>query len=138
EEVVAGVVEAAFLFGVPVFGGDPAGALGGEAQAGGLQFAAGEDAVAGAEDGVEGLRGYVLRGAFEQFDMADAVDGEVAQVVTQVAPGVEVPVLAIVDEALGGDVALGFLALAAGVVADVEPLAAQQGGADVFEVVELH
>lgn len=138
EHVVTVAIKAAALGGVPMLGGDPAGAFGAEAQAGPLQVGAGEDAVAGAKDGVEGLVGYVLGGVFEQFNLADTVDGEVAQCAAEVAPGVEVPVFAVMDEALGRDLALGFLVATAGVVSDRKSLTTQQRRADAFEMGELH
>jgi len=51
-------------------------------------------------------------------------------------PGIEVPVVAVIDQALGRDLALGGLVVVAGVVANEEALPAQQGGADGGEVIE--
>jgi hypothetical protein len=53
------------------------------------------------------------------------------------APGVEVPVVAVVDEALGGDFPAGGLVSAAGVVFDDEALAAQGGGSNGLKVLKL-
>ena len=53
------------------------------------------------------------------------------------APGVEVPVVAVVDEPLRRDFAFGLLIGAAGVVADEHALAAQQGRAHRLEVAEV-
>ena len=69
--------------------------------------------------------------------MLDGVHREGAQPVAQVAPGVEVPVVAVVHEALRGDLALGGLVGAAGVVADDQALAAQQRRADGLEMIEV-
>lgn len=72
-----------------MLGGHPAGAFGTEAQAGSLQRVAGEDAVAGPEDGAEGGVGDFLRRAFKPFDGADAVDGDAAHLVAGQLPGEE-------------------------------------------------
>ena len=45
--------------------------------------------------------GNLLRARIEQARLADGVDGEAAQIRAQVAPGVEVPVVAVVHEPLG-------------------------------------
>jgi len=54
-----------------------------------------------------------------------------------VAPGIEVPVLAVIHQALRRDFALGGFAAAAGEVGDGQALAAQQRGADLLEMREL-
>ena len=53
------------------------------------------------------------------------------------APGIDIPVVPVMHEALRGDLALGFLVRAARVVADHEALAAQEGRADGLEMVEM-
>jgi hypothetical protein len=69
--------------------------------------------------------------------LADRIEREVANVVAQVAPGVEVPVLAVIHEALWRDFALGSLAAAAGKVGDGQALAPQQRRADFLEMGQL-
>jgi hypothetical protein len=134
----AAVVErAALLVGVPFFLGHPAAAFGAEVQHGPFHLGAGKDAVAAAEFAVEGGFVDVAGVAVEDFGAVDGVDGEAAQAAAQVAPGIQVPVVAVVDEALGRDFAAGGRVGAAGVVFDDEAPAAQGGGADGLEVFEL-
>lgn len=67
--------------------------------------------------------------------MADAVHGETAQILAQVTPRVEIPVLAIAHQPLRGDGALGGLAGRACVVADRELAAGEErlgGGLEEF------
>src|SRR5574340_791815 len=98
---------------VPLLRGDPARSLGGEAQRGPGDAAAGEDAVAGAEHLVQRLLRHVARRLLQHLRAADGIDGKAAQVVAQVAPGVEIPVVAVMYQALRRDLALdGFVARA--------------------------
>ncbi len=91
----------AFLLRVPLLLRDPAGALGGEAQARPAHGAAGEDAVAGAEGGVEfGVADVACR-SVQWLDPMNGVEGKIAQALAQVAPGVQVPVAPVMQQAQG-------------------------------------
>ena len=137
-EFEATVVQSvSLLVGVPLFLGDPAAALWAEAQHGPLHFGTCEDAVAAAEYLVEGGVVDVACRVVEDFGAVDGVYRKAAQFFAQMAPGVEVPVVAVVNEALGGDFPAGDLVSAAGVVFDDEALAAQGGGPDGLEVLQL-
>ncbi len=128
---------AAFLLGVPDFFGDPAGAFCRKAEHGGGVGSAGEDAVAAGEFAFQGGFGDGFGGFGQRLDGADAFDGEDAQAIFIMAPGVEIPVVAIVGEALGGYFAVaGFVALAV-VVVDAEPVALQDGVGDGLEVARV-
>jgi len=94
-------VPLAFLLRVPLLGGHPAGALGGEPQGGPLHGLAAEDAVAVAQGLVQFFRGNVCRALAQNHGVADGVQAEAAQLVALVTPRVEQPVAAVADEALG-------------------------------------
>src|SRR5438067_12806572 len=122
---------------MPVLGRDPARGLRREAQTRRLDVAAGEDAVAGAEMRVElGVRHFVRLGV-DKASVADGVDGEAAQVLSPVAPGVEVPVVAVVHEPLRRHFALGLLAASAVVVADPESGALEHRGGGDAEMLRV-
>src|SRR5581483_4649073 len=81
--------------------------------------------------------GDLARSGIEQPCVADGVDGEAPQVVPQVAPGVEIPVVAVVHQALRRDGALGLLVFLAVVVPDPELRALEhclRGDAEVLGV----
>lgn len=92
--------EALALLRVPDLVGDPAGGVRGEVEDGGVRFAAGEDAVAGLLVGVEVGGGEFEGGLGGEFGLADAVEGEAAEALGGGLVGVEVPVVAVVGEAL--------------------------------------
>ena len=130
-------VPAAHLLRVPGFGGHPAGAFGGEAQRGPLHLAAGEDAVAGAQHRVQFGLGHVDGGALDDAHPLDGVHAEAAQRLAPVAVGVQVPVVAVVHQALGRNLTLAALAGAPALVVDDQALAAQQGRAHGLEVRQV-
>ena len=125
------------MCGVPDFLGDPAGAFGGEPEHSDGVGLPGEDAVAAGEFAVQGGFGDGFGGLGQRLDGADAFDGEVAQAFFVVAPGVEVPVVAVVGEALGGNFAGAGLVAFAVVVVDREPVALQDGMGDGLEVARV-
>src|SRR5689334_12867349 len=84
---------------------------------------------------VELLGGDFLRARVEEARLADRVDGEAAKVVAQVAPAIEVPVVAVMHEALRRYLAHRLLVLLAVVVADPELGALQHRGCDDAEVL---
>src|SRR5215472_17330952 len=128
EHVAAVLLDAMALIGMPALRGDPAGGPGGELQRRPLDFTAGEYAVAAAEVLVElGFRDFLRRGVLHE-GILDRVHREAAEVLAQVAPGVQVPVVAVMHEALRRDFALGDAILVAVVVADEEPRASQERG----------
>ncbi len=112
---------------MPLFICHPAGAFRGETEDGGVLRCAGEDAVAGGEMSVEFGIGKIGGGLVEDMGRLDVFDGKAAQGVALVAPGVEIPVVAVVDEALGGDFAAGFGVAATAEITDGKALAAQHG-----------
>ena len=122
---------------MPTLGGDPARSFRRKAQYGPGDLVARKYAVARSQHFVEPLVGDILGLLVEDFGMFDGVDREGAQSVAQMAPGVEVPVVAVVIEALRRDFPFGDLVGAPGVVADHQALAAEQGGADRLEMVEM-
>ena len=129
--------ERALLVLVPALGGDPARPFRREAQYRPGDALAGEDAVARSQHFVEALIGDIQGARVEDLGVFDGVDREGAQAVPQMAPGVEVPVAAVVVEALRRDLAFRHLVGAARMVADQQALSPQQGGADALEVVQV-
>lgn len=122
---------------MPDFVGNPAGAFGGKSQDGGGDGQAGEDAVGAGEFSVEGGFGDGFGWLAERRGCADAFDGKAAQAFFVVAPGVQIPVVAVVGEALRGDfAAAGFVALAV-VVIDLEAVALQDGAGEGLKVAEV-
>ena len=109
-----------------MLGGNPAGALGGEVERGPAHFAAGEDAVAGAEGGIEPAFRNIAGRGIDNFYGFDGVDRKTSQLFTQMAPGIEIPVVAVVGEALWRDLALAGGAVAACAVVDTKALAFHQ------------
>ena len=77
---------------------------------GGGEDGAGEDAVAGFLAGVDLGQGDVDGGVVGELGAPDAVEGVAAQAVLGGVEGVQVPVVAVVGEALRGDLALAVLA----------------------------
>ena len=69
--------------------------------------------------------------------MLDGVDREGAQAVPKMAPGVEVPVAAVVVEALRRDLTFHHLVGVARMIADQQPFSPQQGGADALELLHV-
>lgn len=135
QDEVPAFLKPALLLWMPMLGSHPAGAFVGEAERCPLHFGAGKDAVAGAECGIEFGFGNIKRRAVGGFYGLDGVDRKAAQFVAQVAPGVEVPVVAVVGQALRRDFALAGVALAAGDVFDAEAAPFHEGGGDVLEVL---
>ena len=76
----------------------------------------------------------LARGLVHRRRVAHAVEGEAPQCVPQVAPGVEVPVLAVVHEALGREGAFEGLVPRPAVVDDADPAAREQRLADGAEL----
>ena len=95
---------------------------------------AGEYAVARAEVAVEREVGDLARGLVRHRRAAHAVEGEAPQPVPQVAPSVEVPVLAVVHEALRREGAFQGLVPRPAVVDDSDPAAREQRLADGAEL----
>ena len=90
----AAVGEAAqVLFGVPLFVGDPAGGVLGEADQGFADDRAGEDAVAGLQVGFELRVREVVGGVLDDLGFADQVQGETAQGEGVMVPGVQTVVV---------------------------------------------
>ena len=77
--------------------------------------------------------GHVDRGLLQHARVANAIDREAPQRVATLVPGVEVPGLAIVRDALRGDRALGVRVGAAGVVLEPELAALKRRGGDLVE-----
>src|SRR5439155_14254460 len=122
------------LLRVPALRRHPARRLGREAQARPLHLAAGEDAVAGAQVLVElGGRDF-LRPRVAQLGGADGVDREAAQRFAHVAVGVDIPVAAVVHQALRRDLALGLAVVLAVVVSNPEARAPYNCGRDHAEM----
>lgn len=135
EAVAAVVEEGTGLLGVPDFARNPASDARREAQDGAAALWAGEDAVAGTQLAVELVFGDVKGGSVGNGCLLDGVEGKAAEGIALVAPGVEVPVIAVVDEALRGNLAAGALATGPGEVEEMEAAAGEQSGADGLEVL---
>jgi hypothetical protein len=120
-----------------MLGSDPARSFGREAQDRPRDLFARENAVARAEHFIESFVGNVHGPLVEDLSVLDGIDGEGAQAVAQMAPGVEMPVVAIVVEALGRDFAFAHCVGAACVEADDQALPPQERRADGLEVVEV-
>src|SRR5688572_28299161 len=86
----------------------PARGLGRELERRPLDFAAGEDAVAAAQILVELARRHLLRPVVGELRLADGIDSKGAQRFFHVAVAVEVPVVAVVHQALRRDLARGL------------------------------
>ena len=133
EHVAPVFLHAVSLVGVPPLRRHPTSGFRGEFERRPLDLAAGEDAVAAAQVLIElGLQDF-LRFGVPELGMLDGVDGEAPEVVAQVAPSVEVPIVAVVDEALRGDFAFGGAVFAAVVVPDEEPRTLEEGRRDDAE-----
>lgn len=128
-------VERALLGGMPYFAGHPAGAFGGEPQFGCFRGFAGEDAVAAAQFRIQGGLGDIARRGIEALCRADALERETAQPVAPVAPGIEIPVVPVVHEALGRDLAFGFLITGTAVIVEAKTLTRKHSAADEFKVL---
>src|SRR5690606_33256604 len=111
-----------FLLRMPLLIRHPPRAFRREAQYGDLVRLAAEDAVGAGVMRIELGFGHIERRLIEDHGPDDAIDGEAAQRVTALVPGVEIPAFAIVRDALGRDGALGAFVAAAGVVLHPELL----------------
>ena len=85
---------------VPAFVGYPAGRVRAEDDDGFVGVGAGEDAVAGLLARIELVGGQVDGCLGQQFRVGDAIEGEAAQAGAWRVPGVQVPVVAVVDQPL--------------------------------------
>lgn len=102
-----------FLLRVPLFIRNPAGTLGGKAQRRCVICLAGENAVAGGEVLVEVGLDYFKRGVIEQYGRDNAFQRKTAQGVALMAPGIQIPVIAVMREPLRGNDAPGLPVMAA-------------------------
>src|SRR5690606_15875869 len=118
--------------------GDPARGLGAEHDRGHALGRAGEDAVAAGQVLVELRVVDVARGGVELAGAADAVDREAAQRFLLLVPRIEVPVVAVVGDALRRHRAPGLLVGGAGAVFERQPLARQHRRAHGAEGVLVH
>lgn len=137
-EFIATVVEPArLLLRVPGFVGHPASTICAKAQDGGGDGLAGEDAVSAGKFAVEGRVRHVPGHFRQHARMADTLHGKNAQGFFPVAPGIEVPVVAIVGKPLRGDFARAGLVALTVVIFYKEPLALQDGAGRGLEVVQV-
>ncbi len=136
EQVAAIGEEAAALIGVPSLARDPAGHARRESQSGAAGFGAAEDAVAAAQFAIELFFGDLGGGGVEHRDLLDGVESEAAERFAVMTPGVHVPVIAVVDESLGGDLAMSVFVAGAAEVEQVQPSAHEDGRADGLEVFD--
>ena len=138
-QLVAAVAEIfPLLERMPLLVGDPAGPSGGEFEHGGVARLAGKDAIGLAEVLAEGVGAEVFRCFAAVSEVADAVEGEAAQGLPLVAPGVEVPVVPIVHQPLRREGAAGLFVVAPAAVVDGDALALQQGAGDALKVLCGH
>ncbi len=128
---------ATFLARMPSLAGHPAGALGGEAQAGGPGLAPGEDAVTGTQLRVQGAVRDSTGPGVEHPGITDGIHAKGAQRPFSVVPRIQVPVVAIVDQALGRDLPPGVLVPQAVVVGDVQALPFQHRVGDDGKMLGL-
>ncbi len=128
------------LVGVQLLLRHPARALDAEAQACPAQFAAGKNAVAGAKAGDELGVAHFKRRLLQRQHLGDGVQREVAQLLAEMAPSIQVPVVAVMHQSQGRDVALGGIAVAVAFavaacgVGNVQPFALGQRGGDLFKM----
>src|SRR5690606_40146391 len=113
------------LLRMPVLVGDPARGLGTEQDRRHALGRTGEDAVAAAEMAVEFGLVDVDRGLVEPARLRDPVDRKAAQALALVVPGIEVPVVAVVGDALRRHGAPRLLVGGARAVVEGQALAAQ-------------
>ena len=118
---------------MPLLVGDPARGLGAEEYRRPALGLAGEDAVTRGQVLVELLVGQVARRLLAQPCIADTVHGEAAQGVALVVPRVQVPVVAIVGDALRRHRAARTLVGGARAVFELQLLAFQHGRGDGAE-----
>src|SRR5690606_17668360 len=128
----------ALLLRMPVFVGHPARGLGAEHDRRHAPRRPRTDAVAAGEVAVELAFGDVAGLRIEGARAADAVDREAAQRLAVVVPGVEVPVVPVVGDALRGHRAPGLLVGRARAVVEGELLALQHRRAHGAERLLVH
>ena len=115
----------------------PAGALWREAKCCPAHLGSRKDAVARTKHLIEGALGHIPGALFENFGPPDRIQCKGPNVLAQVAPGVEVPVVPVVTRALRRHFALGILTFALCKVVDHQPLPAQCRRPDGLELVEV-
>lgn len=118
-----------------MLGSHPAGALRGETEFCPSQNFAGEDTVTRAQRGIEFGFGNVAGDGVDGFDGLYRVDRKTPQFIAQVAPCLQIPVVAVVRQPLRRDFALAGVAVAAGDVFDAQPSPFHERGCDVLEVL---
>jgi hypothetical protein len=74
----------------------------------------------------------------QRLQLGDGIQRKVAQALALVAPGIQVPVVAVVHQAQGRDIALGGVAVAARSIGNVQALALGQGGGHLLKVAGPH
>jgi len=77
----------------------------------------------------------IARRRDEEFHSFDLLDGKAAKSLAQMAPGIEIPVIAIADEALGRDGAFGTPIMDTVAVRHCDPPALDQREHNGFEVL---
>ena len=119
---------------MPLFGRYPARPFRPEQQHGSLVCSAGEYAIGTGAVVAQALLVDLLCGALQHAGFADAVEGKGAHALTQVAPGFQVPVVAVVEQALGREFAFTEPLLAALEVSDGKTPALGQGVGNGLEI----
>lgn len=126
-------VQLALLVGVPDLVLYPASAGGTEGEFGPVFGRSGKDAVAAVKLLPHGLQVDVFGRGVQNVGCFDGIDGKAAHAFAQVAPGVQVPVVAIVDELLGREGALQRFVAGAVVVQDQDLFALEGGFGNGFK-----
>ena len=105
---------------MPKLGGYPTRAFGGKFKLGNMLGLAGKNAVAGSEKLIERFNGDFRSFFVNRRDRADTIKRKPPQTIAHMAPGIEVPVVAIMNEALGRDFSQRDLVTGASVVLDFD------------------
>lgn len=100
EDVAPFLIVVVALFGMPGFGCRPVGLSRGEAQGGPAHVAPGIDAVSGGQHGEKFLVRDFPGSCFEHFGAAQRIDGEGANGLAGMAPGIEISVFPVADDPL--------------------------------------
>ena len=115
---------------MPFLPGDPAGTFRGKAQdcVGGP--AAGKNSISGGKFLIELFFRNIFGQLGKRFDFVDGINSETAQIITKMTPGIQVSVIAVINQPLGGDGTAEQLIIAPVVMANPELMAIKQGGHD--------
>ncbi len=123
ENVTPLLVKITALLGMPVFRSNPARTIRAKPQFRPLQFGSAEYSVAGGQIFLQRLVRHLACFFARNRSGLNAVNRKTAQALPQVAPGVDIPIFPIINQALRRDLTLGDLVAATRVVMDQQAFA---------------